>query len=200
MDACIIHLAKYPELQKEIYSDVIENETESNSNSFSASPLLLAFIFELLRVMPAVPIDLPRYIENDVWVECDDGNKYKIPKGSLIHQNIVGINYCGREYENPEKFDIYRWVKKDKDTDKLVFNRSQNNNELASFSYGKRDCVGKNLAKKVLQVVMTELIKNYEFSFGDNVDPDGVEIKFGMDLTYHMNPEIAVKISPRQTV
>ena len=133
-------------------------------DSFSASALLMAFIYEILRIMPAVPIGLPRHVQDDdIWIDIEDGNKYKIPKGSVIHCNVIGINYTEKDFHEPEKFDIYRWVKMDQDSHKWVFNKSQNNNDLASFVYGKRDCVGKNLAKKVLQVVMTELIKNYQF-------------------------------------
>ena len=193
MDACIVYLAKYPKLQQEIYTNIVTYKGND------ISPLLLAFIYEVLRIMPAVPMGLPRFIENDVWIDVDDENgnkiKYRIPKESMIHLNIVGINYNENEFYDAKKFDIYRWLKKGDNDNEWIFNKAENNNNLASFAFGKRDCVGKNLAKKILQIVMTELIKKFEFSLDDS---DNVDIKFSMDLTYHIDPQIPVMVKSRE--
>eukprot|EP01084_Bolivina_argentea_P265892 450838_1 len=109
LDSCIIHLCKYPEIQRLIYNCITEN---NNNND-----ILTAFIYELLRIMPAVPMGLPREIrEDNIWI-----GEYYIPKGCMLHQNVVGMNYNNKLFENAAQFDIFRWLKKDENK-QWIFN------------------------------------------------------------------------------
>merc|ERR1712083_110483 len=182
LDACIVYLAKYPELQQLIREDKSKEGV-----------MLNAFTYELLRVMPAVPMGLPHFVSEDVLIDVGDNKAFLIAKDCYIHVNCVGMNHNAKMFADPQRFNIYRWLTKN-ENDEWVFERSQNSNDLTSFGYGKRDCVGKNLAKRVLQVALFEIIGKYEFTFDDGVDPKDVDVRFGMDLTYHIDPEIGVRI------
>merc|ERR1719361_2611817 len=74
LDACIVYLAKYPELQQVIRED------ESKEGV-----MLNAFIYELLRVMPAVPMGLPHFVSEDVLIDVGDNKEFLIPKDCYIH-------------------------------------------------------------------------------------------------------------------
>ncbi len=60
-----------------------------------------------------------------------------IPAGTTVLMNLYSINYDPKVFEDPEKFNVHRFLNKQGDYE------PRNADHVIAFGYGKRKCVGK---------------------------------------------------------
>ena len=182
LEFCIMLAIKYQDIQQRIYEelrDIIGDDGDDgimlNISVYNRLNVLRAFVHECLRLYAPGNIGGIRHSDKEYVI--DDG-KYVIPKNSIIAINIAGINKDYRywngakEGDDMEEMHLEYWLN---DDGKFVKNEA-----FLTFAYGKRDCVGRNLAMRELLIILSHLFMRYEFKNGNG---DGVEwdIKFKVD-------------------
>jgi len=194
----------------------IDNDNNNNDDYFHYSNDVLnstliyrAFLQELLRISCVVSRGIDHFntgkelILNTKKEESFDGNDhaYVIPANSLIMYNTEYIHTMGKKenwVSNGSELCLDNWFDVDANGQKIF---STKNRPLFTFGVGKRDCVGRQLAEKEIQLLLGYLILNFEFSFYDKqyaANPSNVDIKKWRSLTSQVKPEIGVLVDKRK--
>ena len=178
LEQAILFLAKYSNMQQEVYDQLVMNlknnniniDNGTNSENFDKKLYLKiirqsdkfnAFIHETLRCHGFVTFTLLRTINKSITI-IDPKNKnikYNLPKGTRIIGNIRSINNAidnNNNNNNNEEwnFDYNKWLKNGK------FCHISN---FVTFGTGLRDCAGSALAKTQLYLVIATLILKFKF-------------------------------------
>ena len=145
----------YNELKSIFLTDNNAGNIDSIHKSFTAENILElkylpAFIFEVLRIYPTAVQTNPRIALNDIII---DGKKV-IPKGCIFDLNTIVLNKNPKYWSNPNEININNWFD---NNGKFKFN-----DNLTTFSYGKRGCLGKELAKKEIIIILALLLLKYK--------------------------------------
>ncbi|GBL58453.1 Cytochrome P450 2U1 [Araneus ventricosus] len=148
--------ANHPKEQKiaqEEIDSVIGRERLPSMLDRPKLPYLEAFIRELFRIAQAFynTTHYSNFEETTI-------QGYRIPKRSIIVGNLWSINNDPETFPNPSKFDPSRFL-------------GQNGEKLKSdgpypFSMGKRDCVGKALAKMEVFLVIASILQSFTLQPG----------------------------------
>ncbi|PLN86848.1 putative cytochrome P450 oxidoreductase [Aspergillus taichungensis] len=154
-------LAHYPDTQRKILQELINNDVAPDKNwtydSLMSLPYLDAFVKETLRLHgPA--FQPSRNAKKDVIVP----GAYRLPAGAVVNPLFSSIHRNKEYWENPGLFYPERW---------LLPNAKKHRMAYAPFAGGPRGCVGFNLAHIELRMTMAMLVFRYEFS---DVSPDPV--------------------------
>ena len=118
-------------------------------------PYIEALISEIQRCGNVGPLSLRHAVSEDIEV---DG--FLFLKNDIIIPNLSAILNDPKNFEEPEIFNPERFLCKE--TGKFVPHPA-----LVVFGVGKRECLGKNLAKKELYLFLAGLL--HEFSFCPSV-------------------------------
>lgn len=109
-----------------------EEVCSKRSEPLDQLPFLDAVVNEGLRVYPAIPMSLPRYVPeggrtiDGVW----------IPEMTVVSSQAHSVHNINSDvYPDPERFDPERWLAPQGDADRRRL--------LFAFSNGGRGCVGK---------------------------------------------------------
>ena len=98
-----------------------------------------------------------------------------IPEGTAIFVPPYVLHRDSRYFSpSPDKFWPERWLIADESTDKTKPQPGfvHNTSAFIPFSFGPANCVGKYLAYREMQVVITSIIQRYDFQFAEGYDPD----------------------------
>jgi cytochrome P450 len=131
-------------------------ETVSTA-TLSRLPILNAVINETSRILPATQQDWPRKVPPEGAVLA---GKF-IPGGTVVHMQMYAVHTDPNLWEEPDKFMPERWLKE---------NPTEPLSEVIPFSRGVRVCLGRNLAKAELRMVLSMLIYYFEFERVGNDD------------------------------
>ncbi|KAI4594709.1 hypothetical protein KJ359_007512 [Pestalotiopsis sp. 9143b] len=148
-----------------------------------------AVLHELLRWRPVIAGGIPhRYM----GAADDEFRGYRIPAGSFVIANHWGIARDESVYgPNVESFVPERWMPNDEETDVKMNNGIK---ELYStvFGYGRRVCVGQNVARQMLFMAIARLL--WAFDVETAVDGDTGE-KIEID-PLAVTPGLSIKPRP----
>ncbi|KJZ74418.1 hypothetical protein HIM_06228 [Hirsutella minnesotensis 3608] len=121
-------------------------------------PYIQAIVLEALRWQPPAPLLIPH-----CSVEDDEYMGYVIPKDTTIIANVGLMAHDPEVFPEPRQFKPERWI----DSQGIHDN---------TFGYGRRACIGQNLAKSHLFLVTARLLWVFRFSHqyrdGHKVDVD----------------------------
>ncbi|GAM25815.1 hypothetical protein SAMD00019534_089900 [Acytostelium subglobosum LB1] len=131
-------------LNKELLTCIDSDEKYISSVHKPLLPILNSTIKEAWRYRPVAPLALPHKSTED----CTVGG-YFIPKGSQILINIYSASMSEKLWEEPTKFDAFRFIKDDSRT--MVFGE------------GPRKCVGFNFAETEVFLLVSNLFKRFKF-------------------------------------
>lgn len=150
------------------------SESAIDIQSTSSLPYLNACIEETLRIFPPVP-EIPNRRSTGDFV-----GGYYVPRGVSLpsqpqclaartdnsSQTMVGVNqwattHLASNFTDPMKFAPERWLPV---THPLYDVRYSSDNRAVSkpFSAGPRDCIGKNLAKVEMRLIIARLFWNFD--------------------------------------
>ncbi|KAJ1878346.1 hypothetical protein LPJ57_003467 [Coemansia sp. RSA 486] len=111
-------------------------------------PYVEACIYESMRVHAIAGAALPRVAPTGgVFIQ----GRF-IPQGTVIAVNIAGAHHHKGTWETPRAFVPERFIA-DPEAKKNVF----------AFSFGARSCPGRNLAIRELLVLLSNMLKSYDF-------------------------------------
>nr|AOC89099.1 cytochrome P450 monooxygenase [Fusarium lunulosporum] len=166
---CLEDIAAHPEIIKPLQEEIRRVIAEEGWNTKAMYKMfLLDSVFkETQRLKPIQIASMVREAQSDITLS--DGTF--IPKG---HQIAVSCHNMrdGRIYENPEKWDGYRFFRERQQSareDKVQL--SSTSVEHMGFGYGEHACPGRFFAAKQVKIVMMYLLLNYEWKIPEGPEP-----------------------------
>lgn len=133
-------------------------------------PYVMAFLYEAMRFSSFVPITIPHATTVNTSVLG-----YHIPKDTVVFVNQWSVNHDPVKWPNPEDFDPTRFLDKD----------GFLNKDLASsvmiFSVGKRRCIGEELSKIQLFLLISILVHQCNFKANPD-EPSKMDFTYGLSV------------------
>lgn len=176
-------ILRYPSTHQRVLAEIdsIPSGT-SNIDLPSHLPFLEAVTFESLRLYPPAPIEV---------VQSNATEDIALPDGSIVTpaQTILWSPWTSARLpttfgEDAEIYRPERW---------LEMSHKPTAYELPIFHAGPRGCLGQQMAKLELLVVMKELLQRYTFEMGW----DGVERFMRRGMSAPMLGGLPVKVKMR---
>uniref|UniRef100_A0A0D9VDS7 Cytochrome P450 n=1 Tax=Leersia perrieri TaxID=77586 RepID=A0A0D9VDS7_9ORYZ len=153
------------EIRKAFHGKVIVGEDDIQTANI---PYLRLFIKETLRLHPAVPLLVPR----ESFDTCEV-NGYTIPAGSRVVVNAWAIGRDPKYWDNPEEFKPERF-------EGNMADFSGSSYEYLPFGAGRRICPGVAYGLPVLEMVIVQLLYNFDWSLPNGVTEVDMEEEPGL--------------------
>lgn len=157
------------------YQHILQNEVDTfwvkqknkpiEMNDFKRLPFMTRFIMETLRLWPALANGTYRELTKDDYVQGTKG-KVKLVAGTLV-QIPNWVRHRNKELwgDDANVFNPLREFKYEELWNGTVFNfYNPGTKRFSPFTYGPRDCIGKNFAQIEMRLILLHLIKHYTFS------------------------------------
>ncbi|TLS20861.1 uncharacterized protein PpBr36_10870 [Pyricularia pennisetigena] len=161
-----------------------EADITLQSTQRSRLPYLHAVIDETLRIFPPGPGAFPRVVP-------DGGRTILgrfVPGGTTVGMHHLSVGRSRENYVLPDEFHPERWLAEDKRFDRDRKAASQ------PFSFGPRNCIGKNLALAELRLILARMFWNFDMELCP--ESKGWADRQQMYTTWKKT-ELPIKISPR---
>lgn len=146
---CLHLLTLYPEHLRRVVDEVRQFPLDhliTYSDCRTSLPFLESFIYEMLRYTPITSGFMPRILAKGITLQ----NQY-LPPGTQVAFNLIALNNREDCWQDPDKFI----------PDRFMGNEDAKRNIFA-FSYGPRNCIGKNLAWLEMVTILANLLKDYD--------------------------------------
>jgi cytochrome P450 len=180
----IFALAQYPDIykraQKEV-DDVLKEQAEPTLTDLESLSYLDQVIKESLRVYPP-GLFVARLATEDIRLS----NGYKIQKDTTIFYPVFLIHKNTKYWNKPNDFNPDRFDQ-------------QNNSTITPYAYmpfghGSRICPGEKLARQELKLILSLIMKNFDFK----LDMDPHDIVYDERFVLLARDDIKVKLSSRK--
>ncbi|CAH0038772.1 unnamed protein product [Clonostachys solani] len=147
-------LGKHPDVLHKLAQEVrtsFQHEDEITIRGVQKLDYMLAVLNEALRMYPPVPGALPRKMNPDGGFISG----HWVPGGTVIGIHHYAFYRNPNYYQLPDSFIPERWQ------DDLQFN-SDAKKVFQPFSFGPRNCIGKNLAYAEMRLILARIIWNFD--------------------------------------
>ncbi|CAI7662150.1 unnamed protein product [Penicillium glandicola] len=141
-------------LQHEVRS-AFTKEEEINLESCNKLEYCLAVLTETLRVYPPVAVGLPRIV--DAQGDMIAGNW--VPGGTVVSVSHLAASHSPTNFTDAEQFIPERHL----DDPRFV---NDNKNAMQPFSFGPRNCIGRNLAYVEMRIILARMVFNFDMELG----------------------------------
>jgi cytochrome P450 len=166
----IYELCKKPEFQYKLREEVnnfwiCQGESNITYKDFKRLPFMTRCIMETLRLWPALANGTFRVLDEDDTIKGRIGEDVKIPKGTFV-QIPNWFRHRNPELwgEDVNEFNPERKFKDEELWEGSVINTYNPSTERFSpFTYGPRDCIGKNFSQMEMRVILLHLLQSYLF-------------------------------------
>ncbi|EZF31456.1 hypothetical protein H101_04936 [Trichophyton interdigitale H6] len=148
----------YQRLVQEIRSSFKE-EKDITISELDNLPYLAAVLTETLRIFPPVPGIMTRVIPKEGKHLCG----YWLPGKTVVSVSQLSAYHSERYFLRPEEFIPARWMgdpQFSKDS-KDVFQ---------PFSVGPRNCIGQNMARAEMRLIMAKILWNFDLELSPESD------------------------------
>ncbi|KAH6633545.1 cytochrome P450 [Boeremia exigua] len=154
------HLLKDTDKLKKVADEVRAlSEEDLSLERLPQLPYLNACFEEALRVYPPVPIGLPRVTPKEGTEIC---GKW-VPGNTRVTVTQWASNHSPLNFRDPDSFRPERWLPDSGyDTD--------NKGAMQPFSYGPRNCLGKNLAYHEMRIIFAKVMWNFDLELCQGSD------------------------------
>ncbi|RMZ79405.1 hypothetical protein DV738_g3276, partial [Chaetothyriales sp. CBS 135597] len=180
----LLHPEKLTKAVDEVRSAFCSDHLILHREVLSQLPFIEAVVYEALRVSPTTAGVTPR-ISHNRGIELQG---HYIPPGTELYVNLRSVNMSEDIWEMPERFEPERFIGNE-DAKKNLF----------TFSYGPRNCIGRNLAWVEILTIVANILKNYDISpapgspfgpnnLGENGEPELLPAKCFI-ASFPANPE-----------
>mgnify|MGYP003682155657 CR=1 FL=1 len=167
----VLELSKNPDLHYTLQTEIdlfwrMQKDNPICYDDFKKLPFMTRCINETLRLWSPIPNGTYRELIEDDYIIGINDEKVFVPKGTYIQ-----IPNWSR-HRNPllwgndaHIFNPYREFKDDEIWNNSVINSYNPSSERFSpFTYGPRDCIGKNFSQIEMRIILLHLMKYYTFS------------------------------------
>lgn len=156
------HILKDPDWMGQLREELAGYSSSSFLSGMKDFPKLKATIAEMERLFPAAPV-LSRVVANSF-----EFNGYTLGAGTKVLHLQTIAHFLDEVYEDPYRFKPQRWI------DNTYSKKSQ-----GTFGGSTHICLGMNLAKVHMPVVLANILKYYDFEFES--DPDiQINVNYGV--------------------
>ncbi|KAM5530763.1 hypothetical protein V8D89_015570 [Ganoderma adspersum] len=164
-------MAMHPEVQAKAQAEldaVVGPDRLPEHSDRDALPYVNAVVKEALRWQNVVPLGVVHRSMTD-----DDYKGYFLPEGTLVLPNIWAMLHNPEVYPDPEVFEPERYIKDG------VLNPDAPNPASVVFGFGRRICLGKNLADASLFINVASVLHTFNISvpLDDDGQPQKVNVK-----------------------
>ncbi|KAH8879018.1 putative cytochrome P450 [Thozetella sp. PMI_491] len=158
LTAVTYFLLKYPEVLAKVVQEVrssFNSEDEITFLRIQKLDYMLACLNETLRLFPPVAAGLPRTVPKG---GADIAGRF-VPANTIVNVPHYAINHSEAFWKDPECFHPERFL------GNLDF-AGDRTEVMQSFSYGPRNCIGRNLAYAEMRLVLARLLYNFDLQPG----------------------------------
>ena len=152
------------ELIKEIDSYWLKHE-EPTYDTLNELPFMTKCITETLRLWPALANGTYRELEQDETIKGINGEPVIVKKGTYVQ--IMNWNRHRNQDlwgSDVNQFNPYRQFKDSEIWSYKGFGTTtQQSDRFSPFTYGPRNCVGKNFSQAEMRLILLYLFKDYDF-------------------------------------
>ncbi|KAK8017967.1 cytochrome P450 [Apiospora marii] len=128
-----------------------QSEQDITIQATAELPYLNAVVQESLRMCPPGPSVFPRVVPEGGRVVCGQF----VPGGYTVGVHQLAADRSSRNFAEPDAFAPERWLGDPR------FDKDQKA-ACQPFSYGARNCIGKNLAIAELKTILSRMIWNFD--------------------------------------
>lgn len=180
-------ILKNPAIYKKLTTEIRERFTSADEITFAAVEKLeytIAVLQEALRYYPPVPTGFPRVTPHG----GDRVSGHYIPEGTTVYVSQHATNHSPRNFVEPDAFIPERWLK-----DAPEKFRDDNHSVMNPFSFGPRNCLGKNLAYAEMRVILAKMLWHFDLELAPGMDDWLDRNKLFM---LWEKPALEIKLSP----
>ncbi|EPQ67389.1 Bgt-1532 [Blumeria graminis f. sp. tritici] len=187
------HLLTYPQHLVKLTSlirDTFITSSEITGPALDQLEYFNVIIEESFRLYPPVTIITPRYTPTGDRVICGE----VVPEHISISVSIIAANTSPDLWTDPDDFVPERWYKDDRCPEKY---RSDERKVMQPFSIGPRNCIGQNMAKHEIRLILAAILWNFNLE----LQPESLDWKksqkvFGL----WERPALKVRLIPRDYI
>ncbi|VUC29307.1 unnamed protein product [Clonostachys rosea] len=182
-------LGKHPKVLQKLVKEVrttFRYESEINMHSVQRLEYMLAVLNEALRLYPPVPGAIPRKMNPEGGII----NGRWVPGGTVVGIHQYPLHYNPKYFQAPESFIPERW----QDDPRFSTDAKK---AFQPFSFGPRNCLGKNLAYAEMRLILARIVWNFDLRLAK--DSDGW-IDRGETYLIWRKPALNVYLVPMVTI
>jgi len=199
--AILSHPAYYQRLKDELEIVFPSGDGILDVGKYTELKFLDALINETLRLYPPVPTNGPRQVSDasKARVICNEF----VPEGTVIYIPPYVLHRDARYFSpSPNKFIPERWMTREKVPNDAKSQAAASESVLNTvayipFSFGPQNCVGRNLAKNEIKMVVALLLSRFDFRFADGFDKEAWEDSLCDYFIMHPNKHLLVTLTKR---
>ncbi|KAK7417360.1 hypothetical protein QQX98_004637 [Neonectria punicea] len=184
----LTHHHVYQQLRDSIRTE-FELEEDINSAALAGDriPLLDAVLNESMRLYPPVAVTLPRVVP-PLGATIDG---LFVPRETTVGVNHLSAYRSERNFHGAMKFIPERWLEDEQNLNQV---QSDVKASFQPFSVGPRSCLGKNLAKTEMRLILARLLWRFDLELAPECENwmDGQRI-YG----FWVKPPLMCMLSPR---
>ena len=158
MSAAVFYMLSSP-MTRDLFLEELhshyKSESEITLSSLRQLTYLDAILTEASRLYPPVAGTLPRVVPSP-GETIDD---IFVPAGTSVGVNHYSCYRDPHNFHRPDDFLPERWLPSTRDQVPFKFD---NRDAVQPFSYGPRNCLGKNLAKAEMRLILARLFWRFE--------------------------------------
>ncbi|KAF9478579.1 cytochrome P450 [Pholiota conissans] len=160
----LYHLAASPEYLKPLREEVEEVVSEEGWTKAALDKMVKidSFLKETQRLHPLSSVMMNRVAVNDYHFS----NGLFVPQGTTVAVAILPAHLNGDLYEDPKKFDPFRFVKmkQHEETEAAAkrFDMTSTNCESLGFGHGRHACPGRYFAVSELKLMLAYVVTHYD--------------------------------------
>ena len=169
----LIDVCRNPEIVGPLREEIITVISENGWTKPTLQKLRLmdSFLKESQRYSPMGENSMNRYVEREF--ELSDGTV--IPKGSRFF--VAGAYQDPTIYENPEKFDAFRFAKPLEPGQTNVWGHVATSASHMAFGHGNHACPGRFFASNEIKIALCHLLLKYDFDLIDGEVPQSFKFE-----------------------
>ncbi|KAG7603406.1 putative cytochrome P450 [Arabidopsis thaliana] len=162
------YLISNPRVMKKAQAEVrevIKNKDDIIEEDIERLEYLKMVVKETFRVLPLVPLLIPREASKDVKI-----GGYDIPKKTWIHVNIWAIHRNPNVWKDPEAFIPERFMDNQIDYKGLNF-------EFLPFGSGRRMCPGIGMGMALVHLTLINLLYRFDWKLPEGMEVEDVDLE-----------------------
>ncbi|KAF4461041.1 cytochrome P450 [Fusarium albosuccineum] len=179
-------LSKHQPVMKKLAKEVrssFSSEDEIDLLSVQKLTYMLAVLNEALRFFPAVPTAIPRKAPAGGDTICG----HYVAPGTILGIWQWPMNHSPDNFLLPESFIPERWLNEPR------FNNDRKE-AFQPFSFGPRNCLGKNLAYAEMRLILARVVWNFDLE----LDPKSQDwLQQNEAFTLWQKPDLYIRLLPR---
>ncbi|KAK0638317.1 putative sterigmatocystin biosynthesis P450 monooxygenase stcF [Lasiodiplodia hormozganensis] len=159
LSGLMYNLLSNPDKMKKLLQEIrssFATEEDLTIENIQKLKYLAACFDESMRMYPATPLGPPRVVING----GGQVNGNFVPEKTTVSISIYSTYHSSNHFKDHDTFVPERWMPSDPLYEKYADDRRE---VFQPFSYGPRNCIGKNLALHEMRLIAASLLWHFDF-------------------------------------